>query len=240
MNITKTFPVAALACVLAAILSTGCASTDVTSRNQLVTGALPRPAVIWVYDFTADPAQVPADSALASPAAAPAAAPTAEQQAVVRQLGDAIATELVRDIQAMGMPAAEANSASRPQVNDLVIRGYFVSIDEGNAAKRMTIGFGAGGSQLTTMVEGFQMTASGLRKLGYGTVDAGGGKGPGAALGAAGWAVTGNPVGLIVGGGVKVYGEASGSATIEGRGKATAQEIASVLKTRFQEQCWIQ
>jgi hypothetical protein len=92
---------------------------------------------------------------------------------------------------------------------------------------------------LTTYVEGFQMTANGLRKLGSGTTDAKGAKGPGAGLGAAGWLITGSPVGLIASGGMKIYGEASGSATIEGRAKATAKEIAERLKIRFKEQGWI-
>ena len=103
----------------------------------------------------------------------------------------------------------------------------------------MTIGFGSGGSELTTVVEGYQMTANGLRKLGSATTGAEGSKGPGASLGAAGWLITGSPVGLIVGGGMKIYGEASGNAKIEGRAKATAKEIADVLKQRFQEEGWI-
>ena len=67
------------------------------------------------------------------------------------------------------------------------------------------------------MVEGYQMTATGLRKLGSGTVGSTGSKGPGMGVGAAAWLVTGSPVGLIVGGGLKVYGEASGNSKIEGR-----------------------
>ncbi|MBP1719194.1 MAG: hypothetical protein H6Q43_2632, partial [Deltaproteobacteria bacterium] len=47
------------------------------------------------------------------------------------------------------------------------------------------------------------------------------------------------PAGLIVGTGVKVYKEKSGSSTVEGRAKETAQEISDVLKKRFQEQGWI-
>jgi hypothetical protein len=47
-----------------------------------------------------------------------------------------------------------------------------------------------------------------------------------------------NPVGLIISSGMKVYGEESGSSTVEGRAKATAKEIAEVLKQRFQEQGW--
>jgi hypothetical protein len=50
---------------------------------------------------------------------------------------------------------------------------------------------------------------------------------------------TANPAGLIISSGVKAYGEASGSSTVEGRAKATAKEIAAVLKQRFQAQGWI-
>jgi hypothetical protein len=226
-------------CLFAVLVTAGCASTTVTSRHQLVNEQLPQPAHIWVYDFAATPADAPPDSTLASQSSAPATPPTAEEIALGRQLGTGIAAELVTAISEMGLPAGQASASTRPQVNDIVIRGYLVSVEKGSAAKRMTIGFGSGGSELTTAVEGYQMTANGLRKLGSGTTGAEGGKGPGASLGAAGWLVTGNPVGLIVGGGVKVYGEASGSATIEGRAKATAKEIADVLKQRFQEQGWI-
>ena len=83
------------------------------------------------------------------------------------------------------------------------------------------------------------MTATGLRKLGSATIGSEGSKGPGAAMGGAAWLVTGNPVGLIVGGGLKIYGEASGNAKIEGRAKATAKEIAEQLKVRFEQEGWI-
>ena len=139
----------------------------------------------------------------------------------------------------MGLPAEQASTFTMPQINDLVIKGYLLSIDEGSATKRVTIGFGYGGSNLTTAVEGFQMTAQGLRKLGSGTLDSGGGRTPGATLGALTFIATANPVGLIVGLGFKGYGEFSGSAKIEGRGKETAKEIAKMIKPKFQEQGWI-
>ncbi len=122
---------------------------------------------------------------------------------------------------------------------NLVIRGCLLSVNEGNAAKRVAIGFGSGKSELRTMVEGFQMTAQGLRKLGVGTVDAAGGKSPGAALGLATFLATKNPAGFTISGGMHVYGEASGSSTVEGRAKATAKEISDQLKKRFQEQGWV-
>ena len=52
-------------------------------------------------------------------------------------------------------------------------------------------------------------------------------------------AATANPIGLIVVGGTKVYGEASGSNKLLGRTKKTAVEIAEELRIRFQEQGWV-
>jgi len=226
-------------CLLALSAVAGCASTQITNRQQLVTGPLPRPDRILVYEFIADPAQMPADSVLASQVE-PGPPLTAEQLQAGRQLGAQIAEELATQIRAMGLPAVATVFGRTPLVGDIVIKGYLVSVDEGSASKRMLIGFGAGGSELKTVVEGYQMTARGLRKLGSGTVDSGGSKGPGAAAPAAVAIATGNPIGLIVSGGMKIYGEASGSSKLEGRAKATAKEIADVLKTRFEQEGWIQ
>ena len=59
-------------------------------------------------------------------------------------------------------------------------------------------------------------------------------------MGVAGLLATGNPAGLIIGTGMKVYGEESGSSRVEGRAEQTAKEIADVLQQRFQQQGWIQ
>ena len=226
-------------CLLGAIVLAGCASTKVENRQRLVYDKLPRPNNIYIHDFASSPADVPRDSAFAAQASAPAAQPTMEQANLGRQLGNTIASELTERIREMGLPAQRGGPGTQPQVNDIVIRGYLVSVDTGSAAKRMTIGFGSGGSELATAVEGFQMTPQGLRKIGSGTLEAKGSKTPGAGLGAAGWLVTGSPVGLAVSGGMKLYGEASGSATVEGRAKQTAKELAERLKIRFQEEGWI-
>ena len=224
---------------LAALFFTGCASTKITDREQLVTGKIARPATIWVYDFVATPADVPANSALAGEKDLDDTPQTADQIAEGKKLGAQIATEMVAQINSLGMSAAQASTDSKPKVNDLVIRGYLLSVQEGSAAKRVAIGFGSGAAELHTLVEGFQVTVTGERKLGSGTVAADGGKSPGAVLGVAVFLATKNPAGLIISGGMHVYGEASGSSTVEGRAKSTAKEITDVLKQRFQQQGWI-
>jgi hypothetical protein len=226
-------------CLLALAVAAGCASTKVSDRHEYMGGKLPRPGHIWVYDFAATTADVPAESALAGQHAEHPRPQTAEQIETGRKVGEAIAMQLADEIRGMGLPGVRASSRTKPEINDLVIRGYLISVDEGDATKRVAIGFGSGGSELTTAVEGFQVTAQGLRKLGSGTVGSEGSKTPGGAVGVVALIATANPAGLIVGGGMKAYGEYSGSAKIEGRAKATAKEIADQIRPKFQEQGWI-
>ena len=50
---------------------------------------------------------------------------------------------------------------------------------------------------------------------------------------------TKNPVGLIVGGALKVGGEVTGRSKIEGTAKRTAKKIADELRVAFEKQGWI-
>jgi len=230
-------------CLLAIVVAAGCASTNVTQQTPMVQPGLAKPNQIWVYNFVASSADVPADSSIASEVSAPSAPPTAEQIEEGRRLGANIATQLVADINAMGLSAVQAGPGSAPQVGDGVIRGYIVSVQGGNtgsAVKRFVVGFGAGTSEMDTVVEGYVMTPQGLRKLGSGTLSSSGNKTPGMVVPAAVAIASGSPIGLIVVGGLKVYGEASGRNTPEGRAKATADAIAEQLKIRFQDRGWIQ
>jgi hypothetical protein len=93
---------------------------------------------------------------------------------------------------------------------------------------------------MDTVVEGYAVTPQGWRKLGSGTLSSSGSKGPGMVMPAAVAIASGNPIGLIVVGGLKVYGEASGRNTLQGRATATADAISDELKTRFRDRGWIQ
>lgn len=222
------------------VLMAGCASTEVTERESYKGGKLARPDRIIVHDFTANPANVPPDSAFAAEKAVHSKPPTAEQLKTTEKLGAEVAKELVAKLRDAGFPAVQAAGQPAPRVDDIVIRGYFVSVEEGSAAKRVLVGFGSGDAELMTAVEGYQMTSQGLRLLGSGEIKSGGGKMPGLVLPLAVMAATANPIGLIVGGAVKVAGEADGSDTIEGGAKRTADEIAGELQIAFDRQGWTQ
>ena len=223
---------------LALIALVGCASTKVTERQDYQHGQLPRPDRILVYDFATTYADLPSWS---EPARRYDATMTNTSDEVVekgRELGAKVANNLVEEIREMGLPATSAEGQTlRP--GDVMIVGYFESIDEGSAAKRIVLGFGSGGADLKTQVEGYQMTEQGPRELGSRDVDSGAGKSPGVVVPLAVTIATHNPIGLIASTALKVGGEASGKTTIDGSAQRTGKEIGDELKTIFQNQGWI-
>lgn len=229
-----------IAWLLVSIFVAACASSEVIERQSYIGDEkLARPDRIFVYDFAATPADMPAGSALSGHYVAHTTPQTSEEVETGRKLGAEVAKELVTEMRAMGLPAVRAAGQAAPRVGDIVIRGYFVSIEEGAADKRLLIGFGSGATELRTVVEGYQMTDHGLRPLGMRETEAGGGEMPGLLVPVAVVAATGNPVGLIVGGAAKLSGE-MGSETIEGAAKRTAKEISKELESVFEREGWIQ
>jgi len=227
--------------LLASVVVAGCASTKVSDvqSNMSAGEKLARPNHIYVYDFAATAADLPAGTVAAQSYAEPAKPRTTKEIEAGRKLSDAVANELAAQIRAMGLPGEVATADTTPEVGDIVLRGQFESVEEGSAGKRLVLGFGSGSAELKTAVQGYVMTANGLRELGSGTVDAGGGKTPGLLLPLGVAVATANPIGLVVVGAAKVEGEASGRTTIEGSGKRTAEQIAAHLKAAFQRQGWI-
>jgi len=225
--------------ILAAAAVSGCATTNVTGfQSDIGNAKIPRPDHIIVYDFAATPEEIAAQS----PEVAQWGVPAGQTQQEVdagRKLGAAVAAELVSEIQAMGLPASGSVGAF-PRPGDVVIKGYFDSVDQGSAAKRIILGFGSGAANLRTVVVSYQMTPTGLKRLESEEIDSGGNKSPGLLAPLAIAAVTANPIGLVVGAAVKVGGEATGADTIAGAGRRTGKEIGDQLKIMFQKQGWIE
>lgn len=213
-------------------------TTGKTTVTHPYTGkALSRPSRILVYDFTSDLRDVPESSSLRARLSGAGANP--KHTEVSRALGTKIATDLAAKITEMGLFATRASSLMQPKVGDIVLKGYFLSADEGNAAERMALGFGSGGAELKVKVEGYQMTEKGLRFLGSGEGTSKTGITPGAAVGVGVAVATANPLGLIIGSAVKAGGEASGKETIDGAADKISKLVASKLKEAFQRHGWI-
>jgi hypothetical protein len=154
-------------------------------------------------------------------------------------VGALVAKDLVAAIQDMGLVALEGSQQSLPQPNDLMLVGFFEAVEEGSTVKRLSLGFGSGATELTTAVEGYQMTNKGPRLLGSRQLDSAGGKTPGLFVPLAVLAATANPIGLVVMGGAKVGMEMTGRSKIEGAAQRTAEAIGEELRVRFKEHGWI-
>jgi hypothetical protein len=80
--------------LIALVLVAGCASTNVTQQTPISNAGLPRPNQIWVYNFVANPADMPPNSSIGGQVSAPSTPPTADEIDEGRQLGALIASNL--------------------------------------------------------------------------------------------------------------------------------------------------
>jgi len=134
-----------IASVLGLAVLVGCASSETTQRQSYAAQErISRPGRIIVYDIRATPSDVPATAAITGSYSQRQSPQTAEEIQRGRQLGARVAANLVRKILDMGMPAERAGHGPPPQLGDALITGQFISIDEGDRAKRVFIGFGKG------------------------------------------------------------------------------------------------
>jgi hypothetical protein len=227
-----------LAVLIGALLA--CApKVHVTDQDSYAGGKLPRPEHVYVYDFAGTPEDVPPTSSLSGKPELTPAAQSAEDRALNRQIGAELAEALVAEIEAMGMPAYHATPQTVPSWGDLVLQGTLLSVVEGSATERVAIGMGKGAAELRVALEGFRMTPDGLVKLGGGTAGTEASKSPGAAVPLGVLLATKNPIGLIVSTGMQLHREETGEATIHGKVRLVAKQVAAVLRTRFEEQGWI-
>ena len=222
-----------------ALFLVGCASAQVTERSSVSAGQfIAKPGRIIVHNINATPWDIPPTSAIAGHYARRKVPQTPAQIEAGRKLGAIVSAALVGEIIRMGMPAERAGRAP-PNIGNIVISGVFVVIDEGSRADRMLIGFGEGAGKLQTLVEGYQVTPTGLRPLGSARIGASSGKTPGVFLPLVVGAITGN-VGrsLIIAGGINVAQEL-GPRKMSSLGKNTAKEIAKMLRDAFRKRGWI-
>ena len=230
-----------IASVLGLVVLVGCASSQTAQRQSYAAQEqIPRPGRIIVYDISATPSDIPATAAITGSYSQRQSPQTADEIRVGRQLGNLVAANLVRKILDMGMPAQRAGHGPPPQLGDVLITGQFISIEEGDRAKRVFIGFGKGSGELLTHIEGYLVARDGHRLLGLRQVATSGGKKPGLIVPGIVAVATKSPVGLIVRSAISVKDEKKGGAeTLEGAAKRTADEMAKELKTIFRQQGWI-
>jgi hypothetical protein len=200
----------------------GCAADPKGIEYVMVSDKPAKPNRILVHDFAVAASDLPVDAPVAA-RLSPGASPSAEQLAMARQLSAEMTTQLVASIRAMGLPAERALADAVPHANDVVIRGSFVSVREGDTNKHLIIGIDFAASQLMTAVEGFQITPQGVARRPAISADT---------------PTNSNPAGVLFTTPIKIDGEGSFRAKKDAWIKQTVDEITERVRARFKEQGW--
>ncbi|HSB86324.1 MAG TPA: DUF4410 domain-containing protein [Ilumatobacteraceae bacterium] len=150
-------------------LLAGCAPTKVQQTIE-TTGALPKPDRILVYDFAVSPDEVKLDEGLSAEIKQryeheQATPRTAQELKVGHTVANVVAGELVKKIQSYGLWAERAMGTPSRRGNTLLINGQFLTIDEGNRAERVVIGFAAGRTDVQADVQIYELTARGEQEV---------------------------------------------------------------------------
>jgi hypothetical protein len=223
------------------IVIAGCSSGKITKRQSNVQNEqIPRPDQIFVHDFAVTIDEISEPLVVDGNIIIQNSTQSVEEIQRAKLLAIVIANDLVADISGMGLRSFHAGSDNKPRPGDIVLKGQFLTIDEGAAVKRVLIGFGAGSGELTVRIEAYQVTANGLRKLGSGDITSASGKKPGTLVSALVAVAINSPVGLIVNSALSIkWGKKGGSETLEGASKRVAKVIAEELETVFKSRRWI-
>jgi hypothetical protein len=215
----------------------GCASARVTPMaGSTDPGMLPRPGVLYVYDFAVGPEDVMVDSLGAEFMSEGEELTEEEKTAYATAEGFSVA--LVAELRKEGINAQRINRGAVPALHSIVLKGQFVTIDTGSRFKRMVIGFGAGSSELRARVQAYQATERGLHRLVEAEAAASGSKMPGMAVPVAGGAAMGSAAtSAVISGGMNIAKETRGAMNPDAQ--RMAKKIAGRAKAFYVRQGWL-
>jgi hypothetical protein len=115
---------------------------------------LPKPSRIVVYDFaTSDEDTKLNSSTLSRVRTGVRRDGGAEREELGEKVKNDLAEALVKNLAKTGIPTSRAIGEETEPAGALIVRGEFLLIDEGNRARRMGIGLGAGASKVKAHVK---------------------------------------------------------------------------------------
>ncbi|MEZ5572802.1 MAG: DUF4410 domain-containing protein [Halioglobus sp.] len=230
--------------IAALLLLAGCAPTTVTQVNE-GSVEVPRPALILVYDFAVSADEVELDKGLSpelmqkyeNELSGPAR--TADEIRIGLSVANAVATELVKKLQSYGLNAQWADANTPISDDTLVIRGQFLTIDEGNRTERVAIGFGVGRTEVQANIQIYELTPVGYKEVETLTASGGSNDKPGMLEMIGIGALTHHLMAATaVSGTLSAVGEVTFE-TVQSDGKRLADKIAAHLGDYFVSQGWI-
>jgi hypothetical protein len=201
---------------------------------------LPPPAQVLVYDFAVSPGEVPADSAAAGELRGAGDDPysNAQKTGLEHQIAGIVADKLVEELQDLDLPARRWQGPAPAGPGIYTLEGQFVTIDEGNAAMRMIVVFGAGGTEIKTLVQAYAAEPAGKRLLAEAEVSSESSNAPGlAATLPVGSAISGVATAAAIQTGVGAVREIN--TDVREGAEETAEAIVELMKPRMEKLGWI-
>jgi hypothetical protein len=152
--------------IVCAILLTGCAG-GVTNASTYSAAPEARPDTIYIYAFSSTPDEVKLDGGMLQKMTSrlDSTASAKQQTQDATEVQEQVANEIVKELQAKGLPAVRANVPAPDNLNVLIVQGSFEAIDAGNRRRRMLIGLGAGKSEVEASVQVLYKAAGDTPKL---------------------------------------------------------------------------
>lgn len=223
-----------------------CAQTSVETTGE-VSGQIPKPDRILVYDFAVTPDEVELDQGLGADIKneiehdTSLAARTAQEIKIGHAVVNVMSEELVKAIQGYGFPAERAlGLPTKKEGHTLLVKGQLFSVDEGNSTERIVIGLGAGRTSVQARVQLYAITPEGMEKVEAMQGEANGMPQPGMAETMGVGAIAGHLlVSTLVSGTLTTGGELTWN-SVDGDGKRLAKGVAADLEKYFISQGWLQ
>lgn len=228
---------------IAGFLLTACGHASVQTTSLYQGTSLPKPSVILVRDFVVTPTDVALDSGrLARLRRLVSGSSDSQQQAAAAQaVVDALSDELVKEIGKMRLSAKRvaADAAITEDGSAALIDGNILSIDEGNRAKRVAVGFGAGASKVEASIAlSYLAGQTAPQQLARFRASGNSGYAPGMLATGGASAAAGAATSVAVSGGTQAIRESNG-ATVTADAGGISKKIADQLRVIFAKQGWI-
>ena len=137
-----------------------CAQTPGTGHVQIKSvqsysgTPLKKPTAIVVYNFAATPEDVELNKGALNRVRMRASGDSQDEKTkLAHKIADEFSEALVKNLEQSGFTVTRGIPGEPPPANSLAVQGDFQHIDEGNRARRMAIGLGAGASKVVANVE---------------------------------------------------------------------------------------
>lgn len=226
---------------LAAVLSLFLVGCETTKKDAAPPPAqelsFNYPKQIYVYDFAVAPAEISYGSAAAARFSGATDDPdrTEQRDALEHEIADAVATQLVAKLQALGLPAVRWRGATPLNEDSYIIEGQFLTVGSNGVPDQKIVGLALGGGELRVLAQAYRV--DGTRRKLLGEADVGkesAAPGLAAALPVAKLSATRAAQSVATGVGVV---RSVGSKVKKGAAD-TAAAIVEQLKPKMQEQGW--